>query len=315
MLQGPQQLLLTLAEGGWRSGEHLARDLGVSRVTVNNYAKQLVAAGFPIESKSRLGYRLESYSDVLDAQAIASQVAMPVTVVASADSTSDLGLAHLKQAGAGPAVFIAEHQSAGRGRRGRVWQAAPGDALLYSLAWPFERLPPDLPAVSLVVASELVAVLTELGVVAGLGIKWPNDVLLKSHKLAGVLVEAVVREEQAAIVVGVGLNMSGSPVADLRYPATSLQEQGVGLARTAVAIALTNRLQRALSVFADRGFAAFHEAYMQHDVVVGQRLNLDDQQLLVKAIDLTGALVAEADGISVEKRYVSGELSLPWPSC
>ena len=321
MQQGAQQLLLTLADAGWHSGERLAQQLSVSRVTVNNYAKQLVAAGFPLESKSRLGYRLQAYPEVLNAEALAAAVQLPVHVVATAASTNDMALAHLKQPDAGPAVFVAEHQSAGRGRRGRVWQAKPGEALLYSLAWPFDRLPPDLPALSLVVASVLVEALTDLGLSKGLGIKWPNDLLLNQHKLAGVLVEAVLREEQAAVVVGVGLNMQSSPKAETRYPATSLAEHGVDLSRATVIEALTTRLQAALALFADQGFAAFHAAYMQHDIVVGQRLDLDQQQLLIQSIDSSGALVAAAVDADTDapngelKRYVSGELSLPWPSC
>lgn len=320
--QGPQQLLMTLADGGWHSGELLAQRLDVTRMTVSNYAKQLVLAGFPIESKSRAGYRLSGYSEVLDQQQLMKATGLPVTVAASAESTNDLALAYLKSSDVdavveNAAVFIAEHQNAGRGRRGRVWQAKPGEALLYSLAWRFDRLPPDLPALSLMVASVLIDSLQSLGVVDGLGIKWPNDVLLNKQKLAGVLVEAVVRDEQVSVVIGVGLNVLASPKADTRYPATSLSEQGIELSRGDLAAVLTNKLQVALPLFADNGFAAFHASYMQHDIVVGQSLSLDDEQLVIKTIDETGALVAESAGPNAgsPKRYVSGELSLPWPSC
>lgn len=315
---GAQQLLMTLADGDWHSGELLAQRLAVTRMTVSNYAKQLVAAGFPIESKSRSGYRLSNYPEVLNDSDLSAQSVLPVVVAASINSTNDLALEWLKASAAPAAIFVAEHQAAGRGRRGRVWQAVPGAALLYSLAWRFERFPPDLPALSLLVASVLANTLLELGVNSGLGIKWPNDVLLNNKKLAGVLVEAVIRDEQVAVVIGIGLNILQSPQADTRYPATSLREEGYELTRSELLLAVTKNLQAALQKFVDHGFKAFHADYMRYDKVVGMELALDGRQLSIKAIDESGALVAESAngaGSGEVKRYVSGELSLPWPSC
>ncbi len=93
-------------------------------------------------------------------------------------------------------VVVAEHQSAGRGRAGRTWEAPPRTALLASFVLPFS------PLASLAAG---VAVAEACGPLARL--KWPNDVLLGDGKLAGILVE--VRGEVA--VVGVGLNLTWAP--------------------------------------------------------------------------------------------------------
>ena len=82
-------------------------------------------------------------------------------------------------------------------------------------------------------------------------------------------------------------------------------------------MALTKNLQTALAAFVDHGFKAFHADYMNYDKVVGMALELDGEALLIKAVDDSGALVAEsvnAKRPTEVKRYVSGELSLPWPS-
>jgi BirA family transcriptional regulator, biotin operon repressor / biotin---[acetyl-CoA-carboxylase] ligase len=108
------------------------------------------------------------------------------------------------------AVLVADHQSAGRGRLGRAWRAPPGTGLAVSLL-----LRPTVPAhrwpwLPLLAG---VAVVEALRVQPGTEaiLKWPNDVLLGSRKLAGILVERVDGRSGPAAVVGVGLNVSAAP--------------------------------------------------------------------------------------------------------
>ena len=115
-----------------------------------------------------------------------------------------------RQGGAEGAVLVADHQTAGRGRLGRSWQAPPGTGLAVSLL-----LRPSVPAhrwpwLPLLVG---VAVVEALRAYPGIDavLKWPNDVLLGTAKLAGILVERVDGQSAAAAVVGVGLNVSAAP--------------------------------------------------------------------------------------------------------
>ena len=105
------------------------------------------------------------------------------------------------------AVVLAEHQTGGRGRRGRAWIAPPGGAICLSLAWQYPDLPADLSALSLVVGVAAVNALASLGV-AGVRLKWPNDLVTADGKLGGILIE--MRAEAGGpvhLVVGLGSNV------------------------------------------------------------------------------------------------------------
>ena len=105
-------------------------------------------------------------------------------------------------------MLLAECQSAGRGRRGRTWVAAPGGAICLSLNWTFPAVPEDLGALGLVIGVCVLRSLQGLGV-QGLQLKWPNDLLVQGKKLGGVLIE--LRAETAGpafVVIGIGLNVA-----------------------------------------------------------------------------------------------------------
>ena len=125
---------------------------------------------------------------------------------AELDSTNRLA-ADLARAGAPDGVVVAaDHQTAGRGRRGRTWESRPGAALLVSVIL--------RPAPSLVTLAAGVAAAEACQVVAGVAVelKWPNDLLLAGAKLGGILSELV----GDAAVVGLGLNVAWAPAGAAR---------------------------------------------------------------------------------------------------
>lgn len=132
-------------------------------------------------------------------------------------------------------VVLADHQEAGRGRRGAVWASDPGDGLLFSLI-----VRPDYPRKFW----SRLALASGLGMVHALRqqwqipaeIKWPNDIYMAGRKCAGILVES----QDGFAVVGVGLNVADSPGGD---DSTSLSEQlGEELSREEVLVALLDGL-------------------------------------------------------------------------
>jgi len=155
----------------------------------------------------------------------------------SVDSTNRYLLDEARAGADDGVVAVADHQSAGRGRLGRRWEAPAGSNLLMSVL-----LRPDLPPDHRYLAAAVVALAATdaVDVVLGLelGIKWPNDLLaLDGRKVAGVLAEADVATVAggadgggAAIVVGIGINVNW-PEADPDLPpdlvgvATSLRQQ------------------------------------------------------------------------------------------
>ena len=108
-------------------------------------------------------------------------------------------------------VLVADHQTAGRGRLGRRWEAPAGSSLLVSVL-----VRPDLPVARahLVTMAAGLAASDACEAVAGVrpGLKWPNDLVVDDAKLAGLLAESVVDGEALrALVVGMGLNVTAAP--------------------------------------------------------------------------------------------------------
>jgi BirA family biotin operon repressor/biotin-[acetyl-CoA-carboxylase] ligase len=126
----------------------------------------------------------------------------------SIDSTNRYLLDEARRGAPEGLVAVADHQTAGRGRRGRSWSAPPGSALLVSVL-----LRPFLPAarVHLVTMAAGLAVCEAVESIAGFApaLKWPNDVVVDDRKLAGLLAESEFGPDGAAtaVVVGAGVNV------------------------------------------------------------------------------------------------------------
>jgi BirA family biotin operon repressor/biotin-[acetyl-CoA-carboxylase] ligase len=130
------------------------------------------------------------------------------------DSTQRYALDEARRGAPARLVAVADHQSAGRGRLGRRWEAPPGSNLLMSVL-----LRPTMPVEELHLCTVVVALaaLDACASVAGVDaeLKWPNDLMVGDRKLAGVLAEAVAGTPPgppiAAVVVGIGVNVRWPP--------------------------------------------------------------------------------------------------------
>jgi BirA family transcriptional regulator, biotin operon repressor / biotin---[acetyl-CoA-carboxylase] ligase len=122
------------------------------------------------------------------------------------------------------ACVVADEQTAGRGRRERKWHSTPGDGLYLSILFlPRSDSASKLPLMGLLAAVAVAETLIERGV-AGVDIKWPNDVLVNGRKISGVLAEAVsAGSGSLRLVLGVGVNLNHrSFPPELNETATSL---------------------------------------------------------------------------------------------
>jgi len=186
-------------------------------------------------------------------------------------------------------VVTADEQTAGRGRQGRTWVAAPGAALLMSLVVRgLEEGHALLPLTTAVAVCE--AVEETAGVQCA--IKWPNDVWVKRRKLAGILIEA--RHHEGVAVIGVGLNVatqSGDFPEDLRDSATSLAIElpGARLSRDAVLSALLVALERHLS----QPTEGILQQWRERDALRGNRVGWAGGEGIAAGVDTTGALLVE----------------------
>ncbi len=200
------------------------------------------------------------------------------------------------------AVAVTDFQTAGRGRLGRAWTAPPGAALLCSvlLRPPAGRRIAQLSLVAGLAAAQ--AVEDALGRPAQL--KWPNDVLVRGLKVAGVLAEA----RDGVVVTGVGLNVNQTAdelPADARIPAASLRSlDGVERDREALLAVLLERLEAAYGSWLCGSLAELHAEIVSRDALAGRAVSVDGRSGRALGIDTEGRLVLDTGPVE------SGEVTL-----
>jgi BirA family biotin operon repressor/biotin-[acetyl-CoA-carboxylase] ligase len=127
----------------------------------------------------------------------------------SLDSTNRYALDEARRDAPEGVVAVADHQTAGRGRRGRVWQAPPGSSLLVSVLLR-PNLPPERAALATMVAALAMADAVEATTGVAADVKWPNDLVVGDRKLGGLLAETetAVDGTVSAVVIGIGVNLN-----------------------------------------------------------------------------------------------------------
>ncbi len=214
-----------------------------------------------------------------------------------------------------PCLLVAEHQSRGRGRMGRLWQSSAGASLTFSLGLPLA--PQDWSGMSLAVGVALAEALDPPG--AGtprIGLKWPNDLWLldapgQGRKLGGVLIETVAVGARRMVVVGVGLNVLPQPTRELSSGYASLQEFDPSASAPQVLHRVAPALAQALKDFEALGFGAFVERYAARDLLRGQPVVTTAPELpegVAEGVAADGALLLR---VGDELRTLaSGEVSV-----
>jgi len=319
--------LLQRLIAGPASGDALAAAAGQTRAAVWKRIEALREAGVAIEAKPGRGYALSQPLDLLDAAAIEAALSAPararldsLEVAWSIDSTNSELLRRATPA-RGAAVLLAERQTGGRGRRGRVW-ASPLAAHLYlSLARSFGGGLARLGGLSLVAGIAAAEALHTLGFHA-VRLKWPNDLVALDgdglRKLGGLLVEGGGEYAgPARAVVGLGLNvrMPAAAAAQIDQPWCDLAALAGAQppSRSAVVAALLDSLLPALDEFDAQGLAPFLDRYAAFDALAGQTVGVlgSDAEHRGTALGLAddGALRVRLDD-GEERRFHAGEVSV-----
>lgn len=235
-----------------------------------------------------------------------------VDSIEACDSTNSVLMRRAGEGAPSGTALVADRQSAGRGRRGRSWLSTPESGLLFSLLWRFNRPLSDVSGLSLAVGVAVVEALEALGA-QGIGVKWPNDVLYRDAKLAGILVELAGDTRGALAVIGIGLNLH-APDGDLPQPACGLDaivrelpDRHIILSRILIALA------EVLDRFNACGFVALQDRWQQRHAWQNSPVNIlgdNDGKIsgLCLGADEDGALLLDTtQGI---RRFLSGEISL-----
>ena len=235
-----------------------------------------------------------------------------IQVVECTGSTNADLLAALNRLQA-PTLLVAHEQTAGRGRAGRSWLSAPGKSLTFSLAWKFGMPVHGLVGLPLVVGVAIAEALAVFGVHVQL--KWPNDVLHDSRKLAGILIETAGHGRDASwAVIGIGINLAlddemlaqiGQPVADL--------PQLAEIDRDRLLATLLNHLAEAMQQFEQHSLHAFVDRWNALHAHAGRQVVIIDHGAVVHegtaaGIDWIGRLLIDTDKGRVA--VMAGDVSL-----
>jgi BirA family biotin operon repressor/biotin-[acetyl-CoA-carboxylase] ligase len=201
-------------------------------------------------------------------------------------------------------VAVADHQTAGRGRLGRTWNAPPGSAVLASvlLKPPGGRRLPQLALVAGVAVADALEQLTGLAV----QIKWPNDVMLRREKVCGILAEA----REGAVVLGIGINVTQTRD-QLPESAGSLwTTTGVEFARHEVLDAVLDALGARYDDWLSGGLDAVYDGLGPRDFLRGRRVTVEGANGTAELIDREGRLrvaVGHGESVALESGEVTYE--------
>jgi len=248
-------------------------------------------------------------------QARGSLVGRPLVRLATTTSTNDEAHRAARAGAPHGAAWVAEQQTAGRGRRGRVWVSPPGEGLLFSVLLRMGCAPAKLPPVALLAGLAVRDAVARAAPGAPVSIKWPNDVLMHDRKLAGVLVEASTSGSRVeAVVVGIGINVhTRSFPTDIASRATSVAlaaAAGTPPDRAELLADVLASLDRDLHVVVGHGLGLLRDRLEAADALRGRRVKSESgAEGIACGIDDEGRLVVRDDA-GVLDRWMAGEVNL-----
>lgn len=222
------------------------------------------------------------------------------SVFGSIDSTNAAALLAAESSASG-AIWLAEQQTAGRGRRGKYWHSPESASIYFSMLWHFDEVA-GLDGLSLAVGVVVAELLDGMGV-SNVALKWPNDVLCKQRKLGGILLEMRMRENgKPSVVMGIGLNVAvpQAEAKDIDQPWTDVSSQLANCpSRNQIVAELALNLCKMMTEFEKGSFAAFKTRWGQFDYLSGQDVDLymadDTRTGVALGVADDGALLVSID--------------------
>ncbi|WP_409346639.1 biotin--[acetyl-CoA-carboxylase] ligase [Paenibacillus sp. MBLB4367] len=314
--------LFKQSKGAFLSGEQLSKELQCSRTAVWKHIQALRKEGFEFEAVPKLGYRLLQEPERIDHASLLAGLktrvlGQSIKLFDEVDSTNNI--AHdLVQKGAGEGTLvIAEQQTKGRGRMGRVWLSPKGKGIWMSIVLKPDIPLPFTPQLTLLVAVALCRTIRKL--TPDVGIKWPNDLLIRGKKISGILLESSAEDERLNyVIVGVGIsaNLKEEDYPDeLREKATSLLlETGQPIDRVAMVCDFLQQLEELYDLYRSQGFAPIRLLWEALTVTLQRKVTIQTAQGpeegTAESIDDMGALLVRTpDGRMV--KFFSGDIGQP----
>lgn len=234
------------------------------------------------------------------------------------DSTNEEAKRLALAGGQHGAVIWSLMQTEGKGRGGNSWQSIAGNlhfSLLLRPNIPVQNLP-QLSFVTSLAIFRAIRTITE----ADLAIKWPNDLLLNDKKLAGILLETVIADNQPWVIIGVGVNIEDYP-REVKYPAISLKEAGVEIISAKIVLSrFLNMFESLYDEWIDNGFQHIRQQWLAHaaflheiitlqcgdDILTGEFTSIDELGQIMLRTE-TGLKILPAGEVQTVRRQMEAE--------
>ena len=211
-----------------------------------------------------------------------------VEVLAQVDSTNDELMRRAKKGNTDPILLLANEQTAGKGRRGRVWHSVPGQSLTFSLG--LNLNPMIWSGLSLVI-----------------GLKWPNDLWVGpatgARKLGGILLESNVigspnftnkQDQSRYCVIGIGININAPKDVSLKMPAIGLEDLDPGLTPQTALLRVVPEVVKYVKQFCSKGFTGFVTEFNALDILNGEAVSMSNGvQGLARGVNALGELLIQ----------------------
>lgn len=304
---------------GFLSGEAISGELGISRSAVWKAINGLREMGYEIDSVTNRGYRLTGTPDILTEESIRSfltgSLISEVHALKTVDSTNNEAKRWAQQGAPHGSLFVADEQTGGKGRLGRVWKSPAGTGLWFSVLLRPKAAPEQVTGLTLTAGLSVAKAIQKLtGCKAQ--IKWPNDVVIGSQKVCGILTEMAAEMESVEYVIpGIGVNVNTESFPEeIAFKATSLYlSTGKKWSRAELLGAILQEMEGLLDRQEQGGVQAILEEYRENCVTIGRKVSTQRGNIRLSGIaeDVTegGELVVRQSNGS-QLVINSGEVSV-----
>lgn len=314
-------LELLRRQEGFLSGEDIGRELSITRAAVWKGIKKLREEGYEIEAVTNRGYRLTNPETMYNKRELeqglkTKTMGQTIYFYEETDTTNNRARELALEGAPEGTLVVAEKQTAGRGRRGKVWESPLGTGIWMSLVLRPQIMPAEASVLTLLCGlATAEAIEAETGLSAG--IKWPNDILINGKKAVGILTEMDCEMSEVHFVIpGIGINVNtASFPPEIAEIATSLYlECGKTVSRRRLVHKVLERLEEHYETFLRTGsFAAMLEDYRKRCITLGKEVHvLGREPFFAEALDITpeGELLVRRADNGKEEVVFSGEVSI-----
>jgi len=292
------------------SGDQISHRLGITRQALWKHIQELKNLGYDIVAVPHLGYRLISSPDRLfpfevaqglETRFIGKKVYYFDGVPSTMNIAMELGI---KGAPEGTLV-LAEHQTKGKGRLGRVWFSPRYKGIYLSLLLRPKILPIEASILTLLAA---VSICEAVKAITGVDtqIKWPNDILIHHKKLGGILTELNAEmDEINFVIIGIGLNVNNDKKTLVKGAASLKEQKKENINRINLLQEILRRIEANYLSFKETGAHLVIEKWREHNITLGRRIKVYSHKEHIEGeaidIDTDGGLLIRNDSGVIEK--------------